>query len=93
MARRDEMMHRWFAGHGHAVGALICVARGSEGLLDDGYAPQEQKDGLDIIDWLSSQPWCSGSVGMIRIRGVAITACRSRPGDRSRSRRFQRRFD
>jgi len=28
MAGRDEMMHRWFAGHGYAGGALICVGRG-----------------------------------------------------------------
>ncbi len=25
----------------------------------------ERKDGYDTIDWISKQPWCSGSVGMI----------------------------
>ncbi len=56
----------------------------SEGLLDDEYAPQEQEDGLAIIDWLSSQPWCSGSVGMIGIswggfNGLQIAARRPEP--------------
>lgn len=68
MARRDEMMHPWFAGHGYAAFRVDLRGSGdSEGLLDDEYAPQEQDDGLAIIDWLSRQPWCTGKLGMIGI--------------------------
>ena len=68
MARRDEMMHPYFAGHGYAAIRIDLRGSGdSEGLLDDEYAPQEQEDGLAIIDWLSRQRWCSGNVGMIGI--------------------------
>ncbi|MCX7348665.1 MAG: acetylxylan esterase, partial [Alphaproteobacteria bacterium] len=53
MARRDEMMHPYFAGHGYAAIRIDLRGSGdSEGLLDDEYAPQEQEDGLVIIDWL-----------------------------------------
>jgi putative CocE/NonD family hydrolase len=82
MARRDEMMHPWFAGHGYAAVRVDLRGSGdSEGLLDDEYAPQEQEDGLAIIDWISRQPWCSGNVGMIGIswggfNGLQIAAHR-----------------
>ncbi len=37
----------------------------SDGELPDGeYTEQEQRDAEDVIAWLASQPWCSGSVGM-----------------------------
>ena len=82
MARRDEMMHPYFAGHGYAAVRVDLRGAGdSEGLLEDEYAPQEQKDGLAIIAWLSKQTWCSGAVGMIGIswggfNGLQIAAHR-----------------
>ena len=30
----------------------------------DEYVKQEQDDGVEIIRWIASQPWCSGAVGM-----------------------------
>ena len=36
----------------------------SEGLLYVVFAPQEQKDGCEVITWLAAQPWCTGHVGM-----------------------------
>ena len=39
----------------------------SEGILLGEYLKQEQDDALEIIDWITSQPWCSGAVGMIGI--------------------------
>lgn len=82
MARRDEMMHPWFAGHGYA--AIRVDLRGSgdsEGILDDEYCAQEQRDGLAVIEWISRQPWSSGNVGMIGIswggfNGLQIAALR-----------------
>ncbi len=82
MAHRDEMMHPWFSGHGYAAVRVDLRGSGdSEGLLEDEYAPQEQEDGLAVIDWISRQPWCSGNVGMIGIswggfNGLQIAARR-----------------
>jgi uncharacterized protein len=64
--RRDEAMHRWFAGHGYA--ALRVDMRGSgesDGVLHDEYLAQEQDDALEVIEWISRQPWCSGQIGMM----------------------------
>ncbi|MFV8835037.1 CocE/NonD family hydrolase [Aquisalimonas sp.] len=63
---RDEPLHHYFAGHGY-VGVRLDV-RGtgdSEGILRDEYLEQEQDDAVDAIAWLTCQPWCDGSVGMI----------------------------
>ncbi len=67
-AIRDEKNHPYFARHGYACIRVDMRGSGeSDGLMFDEYAPQEQDDALEIIDWLTSQPWCSGSVGMIGI--------------------------
>lgn len=63
---RDEPMHHYFAGHGYA--SLRVDVRGSgdsDGTLLDEYTPQEHADGLEVIAWVASQPWCDGAVGMI----------------------------
>ena len=36
----------------------------SEGVAEDEYPPQEQRDLCAVIAWLADQEWCSGSVGM-----------------------------
>ncbi len=81
-AFRDARTHPYFAGHGYA--AIRVDMRGSgdsDGLLLDEYVEAEQDDGLEIIDWISRQPWCSGEVGMIGIswggfNGLQIAARR-----------------
>lgn len=68
MRARDEPMHHYLAGHGYA--ALRVDLRGSgdsEGVLQDEYLPQEQHDALDVIEWLTQQPWCNGAIGMTGI--------------------------
>jgi len=63
---RDEPMHHYFAGHGYA--ALRVDVRGSgesDGVLLDEYSEQELADGVAVIDWIASQPWCTGAIGMI----------------------------
>lgn len=65
---RDDRMHHWLAGHGYACLRVDLRGSGdSEGVLTDEYLPQELDDGVELIDWLSQQPWCSGPVGMIGI--------------------------
>ncbi len=79
---RDTQMHRYFAAHGYA--AIRVDLRGSgnsEGVLTDEYLPQEQEDGVEILDWLGRQSWCNGKVGMIGIswggfNGLQIAARR-----------------
>lgn len=63
---RDESMHHWFASKGYA--AIRVDMRGSgesDGLLYDEYLKLEQDDALEVIDWISKQPWCTGAVGMM----------------------------
>lgn len=63
---RDEMMHPYMAGHGYACVRVDMRGNGdSEGLMQDEYTRQEMDDALAVIDWLSRQPWCSGTVGMM----------------------------
>ncbi|MGH6882434.1 MAG: CocE/NonD family hydrolase [Hypericibacter sp.] len=67
-AERDAMTHPYFAGHGYACVRVDIRGTGdSEGVLLGEYLKQEQDDALEIINWITRQPWCSGAVGMIGI--------------------------
>ncbi len=67
-ADRDALTHPYFAGHGYACVRVDMRGAGdSDGVLLGEYLKQEQDDALEIIDWITAQPWCSGTVGMIRI--------------------------
>jgi uncharacterized protein len=78
----DEAMHRWFAAAGFACARVDTAGMGdSDGLIGDEYVKREQDDGLEVIEWLSQQPWSSGAVGMIGIswggfNGLQIAARR-----------------
>jgi hypothetical protein len=64
-AHRDATHHPYWAGHGFAGVRVDMRGSGnSDGLLDDEYLPAEQADACEVIAWLATQPWCSGSVGM-----------------------------
>lgn len=39
----------------------------SYGDIQDEYAPQEHKDAVEVISWISTQTWCTGNVGMMGI--------------------------
>ncbi|KAG5499938.1 hypothetical protein GH5_04076 [Leishmania sp. Ghana 2012 LV757] len=63
---RDEPMHGFFAGQGYVSVRVDTRGSGeSDGLLLDEYLKQEQDDALEVIDWISKQPWCTGDVGMM----------------------------
>ncbi len=65
-AERDSMMHPYFAGHGYAAVRVDLRGSGeSEGLLEDEYLEQELQDGIEVIQWIADQQWCSGEVGII----------------------------
>ena len=66
--RVDEMSYTYFSGHGYACLRVDMRGSGeSEGVLEDEYLPLEQQDGIDILKWISDQPWSNGDVGMIGI--------------------------
>jgi uncharacterized protein len=66
LALRDAPIHGYFAGHGYASVRVDTRGSGdSEGILYDEYLPLEQTDGVEVIRWLASQPWCTGRVGII----------------------------
>ncbi|WP_216635951.1 CocE/NonD family hydrolase [Neptunicoccus sediminis] len=67
-AARDALTHPYMAARGY-----VCVrvdTRGcgeSDGLFDDEYSEQELSDGVEVVNWLAAQDWCSGAVGMMGI--------------------------
>jgi uncharacterized protein len=66
---RDWKLHSYFVRRGYVVARVDIRGTGaSEGNPPDReYSDQEQQDGLEVIDWLSRQPWSSGTVGMMGI--------------------------
>mgnify|MGYP006281587837 CR=1 FL=1 len=67
-ADRDVPMHTYFAGHGYAcVRADLRGSGESDGVLYDEYLQQELDDGVEILEWIGRQTWCTGRAGMIGI--------------------------
>lgn len=67
-AVRDEQTHHYLAGHGYACARVDIRGSGeSDGVLTDEYTQRELDDGCEIVQWLASQPWCDGRVGMMGI--------------------------
>lgn len=67
-ALRDWQRHPWYAGHGYASVRVDVRGHGnSEGLPGDEYDRTETADGVEVINWLARQPWCTGRVGMFGI--------------------------
>ena len=68
MAEGDGPMYSWLAARGYACARFDLRGTGnSEGIIEDEYTPQEQFDGIEAIEWLGAQAWCTGAVGMTGI--------------------------
>ncbi|WP_262927197.1 CocE/NonD family hydrolase [Phytohalomonas tamaricis] len=84
-AVRDELTHPYLAGHGYACIRVDMRGNGeSDSLMEDEYAPQEQADALEVIDWIAAQPWCTGKLGMMGIswggfNSLQVAALRPEP--------------
>ncbi|MFI6467611.1 CocE/NonD family hydrolase [Streptomyces sp. NPDC050538] len=67
-APQDAQRHPWYAGHGYASVRVDVRGHGnSEGAPGDEYDAQELADGVEVVNWLAAQPWCTGKVGMFGI--------------------------
>lgn len=65
---RDALTHPYFASHGYACLRVDMRGNGdSQGLMEDEYTAQELTDAVEVIDWIASQDWCGGTVGMMGI--------------------------
>ena len=65
---RDCLTHPYFAKRGYACIRVDMRGNGdSQGIMEDEYTQQELDDAVHTIVWLASQPWCSGTVGMMGI--------------------------
>ena len=65
---RDCLTHPYFAKHGYACIRVDMRGNGdSEGVMEDEYTQQELEDAVATINWLATQNWCSGEVGMMGI--------------------------
>jgi uncharacterized protein len=61
----DDTRFPYYASHGYACVRVDIRGSGdSQGLPMDEYVQQEQDDAVQIIRWIASQRWCTGSVGM-----------------------------
>lgn len=65
---RDALTHPYLCGHGYVCIRVDMRGNGeSGGVMHDEYLLQEQDDALEVIDWITAQPWCDGNVGMMGI--------------------------
>ena len=62
---RDERNHPFLAANGYACLRVDMRGSGdSEGIMTDMYSSNELEDAVHVINWISSQSWCNGRVGM-----------------------------
>ncbi|MEX2653844.1 MAG: CocE/NonD family hydrolase [Acidimicrobiia bacterium] len=82
---RDTITYPYLVAHGYAgVRVDIRGSGESDGVLTDEYLQSELDDGVAAIEWIASQPWCDGNVGMMGIswggfNGLQIAALAPQP--------------
>lgn len=65
----DDINGEMLASHGIAYVRVDVRGTGdSEGVITDEYSEAELQDGVSIINWIATQDWCTGAVGM---RGIS----------------------
>ena len=81
-SERDALTHPYYAGHGYACVRVDMRGSGeSDGILEDEYLKIEHDNALEVLEWITAQPWCSGNTGIIGIswggfNGLQIAARR-----------------
>ena len=72
---RDWPLHGAFAAAGYVSCRLDVRGTGSSrGIATDEYAEREILDNLAVVDWLATQPWSAGTVGMFGISWGGFSA-------------------
>lgn len=62
---RDFQTYTFLAGRGLAGVRIDIRGTGaSTGIITDEYVEREQRDNLAVMDWLTGEEWCDGSLGM-----------------------------
>jgi len=62
---RDHQSYTYLAERGIAGVRIDIRGTGaSTGIITDEYVVQEQRDNLAVMDWLETQEWCDGNLGM-----------------------------
>ncbi len=65
---RDNRQHHHLAARGYAMVRVDIRGSGdSDGALRGEYLATELSDGVEVIDWISRQPWCDGRVAIMGI--------------------------
>lgn len=89
--RKDDLLRAltvdradYYAAHGYITALLDVRGTGaSAGVCDRMLRLQEWEDGHDAVEWLASQPWCTGSVGMTGVSyggySALLTAAQAPP--------------
>ncbi len=81
---RDERNHPYFSAHGYACLRVDMRGSGdSEGSMPDMYSDEELADARCVIDWIASQPWCTGRVGMFGTSWGGTSALQASVGSES----------
>jgi putative CocE/NonD family hydrolase len=69
---------RWFAARGYACVLVDFRGTGSsDGMQRPPFDPCEADDGVDVISWVTAQPWCNGKIGMWGMSYGAILTLRT----------------
>ena len=88
MRRRDEGMHRWFAGTATPPCASTCAAPASPtASCTMSISRRSRTTRSRSIAWIARQPWCSGRVGMMGKSWGAYNSLPSRGAPTARARR------
>jgi predicted acyl esterase len=71
----------FYCTHGY-----VCVQASERGIgFNQGkfafHGTQSAQDGYDLVEWLASQPWCNGSVGMMGASGYGVMQWLTAPLD------------
>ena len=76
MAKFESADPAYWCRNGYAVANVDPRGVGySEGDIEL-FGPQDAQDGYDFVEWVASQPWCTGKVGMAGNSMVAMTQLR-----------------
>eukprot|EP01023_Acetabularia_acetabulum_P046316 TRINITY_DN476_c0_g1_i1.p1 TRINITY_DN476_c0_g1~~TRINITY_DN476_c0_g1_i1.p1 ORF type:complete len:752 (-),score=157.10 TRINITY_DN476_c0_g1_i1:426-2564(-) len=71
----DSLTYPYLAGSGFACVRVDVRGCGdSEGHLDDEYSSRGIMDGHEIVEWVSKQSWCNGSVVLMGVSWSGFTA-------------------